>query len=98
MSKRQTNTSTLSFFAKEGGKESTKIKEHKQETDFSRPTCSNSASQSTEFDLAEERINLDRSSIASNSIVKILPPSRSNNVDILHVLKNAFRFKKMSHC
>ena len=40
-------------------KESTKLKEHEQETDSSRPTCSTSASQLTKFGSAEERINLD---------------------------------------
>ena len=55
-----------------------------------RLTCSTSASQSTEFDSAEERINLDRPNIASDDIAKILPPNRSNNVDKLHLLKNAF--------
>ena len=40
---------------------------------------------------AEERINLDRLSIALNVIAKILLPNRSKNVDKLHLLKNAFR-------
>ena len=91
MSKKQNNTSILSYFAKQRRKESTKIKEHEQQSDSSRPTCSTSASQSTEFDSAEERINLDRPNIASDDIAKILPPNRSNNVDKLHLLKNAFR-------
>ena len=91
MSKRQKNTSILSYFAKQRRKESTEIKEHEQETDSSRPACSTSPSQSTEFDSAEERINLDTSNIASDDIAKILPPNRSNNVDKLHLLKNAFR-------
>ena len=91
MSKRQKNTSTLSYFAKQRGKESTEIKEHEQETNSSRQTCSVSASQLIEFDSAEERINLDRPNIASDDIAKILPPNRSNNVDELHLLKNAFR-------
>ena len=107
MSKRQKNTSILSYFAKQRRKKSTEIKEHEQETDSSRPTCSTS-SQSTEFDSAEERINLDRPNIASDNIAKILPSNRSNNVDKLHLLKNAFcpvgeavngiRFSKMLHC
>ena len=59
MSKRQKNTSILSYFAKQRRKESTDIKENEQKTDFSRPTCSTFASQSTEFNSAEERINLD---------------------------------------
>ena len=66
------------------------IKEHEQETDSSRPICSTSASQSTEFDSAEEGINLDISYIASDDIAKILPPNRSNDVDKLHLLKHAF--------
>ena len=89
MSKRQKNTSILSYFAKQRRKESTEINE--QETDSSRPTCSTSASQSTEFDSTEERTNLDRPNIASDDIAMILPPNRSNNVDKLHMLKNAFR-------
>ena len=40
---------------------------------------------------AEERINLDRLSIALDVIAKILLPNRSKNVDKLHLLKNAFR-------
>ena len=56
-----------------------------------RLTCCTSAFQSTEFDSAEERINLDRPNIASDNIAKILPPDRSNNVDKLHLFKNAFR-------
>ena len=67
-----------------------------QETDSSRRTCSTSASQSTEFDSAEERINLDRPNIASDDIAKILPPNRSNNVDKFHLLKNAFRLVRES--
>ena len=39
MSKRQKNISTLSYFEKQKRKESTEIKEHKQETNSSRPTC-----------------------------------------------------------
>ena len=70
----------LSYFAKRKKKESTEIIEHEQETDSSRPTCSTSASQSTEFDSAEERINLDRPNIASDDIAKILPSNRSNCV------------------
>ena len=73
------------------GRKSTEIKEHEQGTDSSRLTCSTSASQSTEFDSAEEGINLDRPNIASDDIAKLLPPNRSNNVDKLHLLKNAFR-------
>ena len=53
MSTRQKNTSTLSNFEKRR-RESTERKEHEQETDFSRPTCSTSASQSTEFDSVEK--------------------------------------------
>ena len=64
---------------------------HKQETDSLRPTCSTFASQSTEFDSAEERINLDRPNITSYDIAKILPFNRTSNVDKLDVLKNAFR-------
>ena len=74
----------LSYFAKHRRKESTEIKEHERETDSSRPTCSTSASQSTKFDSAEERINFGRPNIASGDIAKILPPNRSNNVDKLH--------------
>ena len=76
----------LSYSAKQRRKESTEIKEHEQETDSLRPTCMTSASQSTEFDSAEERINLDRPNIASDDIEKILPPDRSNNVDKLHLI------------
>ena len=51
-------------------------------------------SQSTEFDSAEERINLDTPNIASDDIAKILPQFdrsiRSNNVDKLHLLKICF--------
>ena len=51
MSKRQKkNTSLLSYFAKQRKKELTEINEHEQERDSSRPTCSTSASPSTEFD------------------------------------------------
>ena len=46
--------------------------------------------QSTEFDAAEERINLDRPNIASDDIAKILPPNRSYNVDKLRLLKKCF--------
>ena len=58
--------------------------------DSLRPTCSTSASKSTEFDSAEERINLNRSNIASDDIVKILSPNKSNNVNKLHLLKLFF--------
>ena len=68
MSKTQKNTSILSYFAKQERKESTEIKEHEQVTNSSRPICSTSASQSTEFDSAEERINLDRPNIASDGV------------------------------
>ena len=71
-------------------KESTEIKEHKQETDSSWPTCSTFASQSTEFDSAEECINLNRPNTAPDDIAKILSPNRSKNVDKLYVLKNVF--------
>ena len=91
MSKRQKNASILNYSAKQRWKEATEIKEHEQETDSSMPTCSTSVSQSTEFDSAEERINLDRPNIVSDDIAKILPPNRSNNVNKLHLLKNAFR-------
>ena len=70
------NIKTLSYFAKQRRKELTEKKEHDQETDFSMPTCSTSASQSTEFDSVEERINLDRPIVASDDIAKILPPNR----------------------
>ena len=57
-----------------------------------RPNCSTSDSQSTEFDTAEERINLDRPNIvASDDVANILPHNRSNNADKLQLLKNAFR-------
>ena len=59
MSKWQKNTLILSCFAKQRRKKSMEKKEHEQETDSSWPTCSTSASQSSEFDSAEERINLD---------------------------------------
>ena len=75
MSKRQKNTSTFTYFAKQRKKESTEINEHEQDTDSSRPTCSYSASKSNEFDSAEVRINLDRPNTASDDIVKILPPN-----------------------
>ena len=91
MSKRQKNTSLLIYFAKQRRKKSTEIKDHEQETNSSRPTCSTSASQSTEFDSAEERINLDSYYITSDDIAKTLPPNRSNNVDKLPLLKNVFR-------
>ena len=81
----------LCYFGKQRRKESIELKEHEQETNLSRPTCSTSAFQSTEFDSAEERINLDISNIASDDIVKILLLNRSNNVDKLHLIKNAFR-------
>ena len=54
-------------------------------------TCSTFASQSIEFDSAEERINLHRPNIATNDIAKILPRNKSNNADKFHLLKNAFR-------
>ena len=91
MSKMQKTTSIFNFFAKRRRKKSTEIKEHEQDTDSSRPTCSTSASQSTEFDSAEECINLNRLNVASEDIAKILPLNRSNNCDKLHLLKNAFR-------
>ena len=90
MSNGQKNTSILSYSAKQRRKESTEIKEHEQETDSSRPTCCASASQSTEFASAEEHINLDRPNIASDNIAKILPLNRSNNVDKVYSLENAF--------
>ena len=62
-----------------------------KKTDSLKPTCSTSASQSTEFDLAEDGMNLDRPNKASDDIAKILPPNRLNNVDKLQLLKNAFR-------
>ena len=86
MTKKRKNTSILIHFAKQRRKESTEIKEHEQETHSSRPTCSTSASQSTEFDSTEKRLNLDRPDIA-----KILSPNRSNNADKLHLRKNLFR-------
>ena len=89
MSQKQKNTSILSYVAKQRRKES-KEKKHEQESDSSRPTCSSFASQSTEFDFAEERINLDTPNIASDDIPKIFPPNGSNNVDKLHLLKIAF--------
>ena len=49
-----------------------------------RSTCSTSVSQSTEFDSAEERINLNTPNIASDDIAKILPPNRSYNADKLY--------------
>ena len=80
MSKKQKNTSILRYFAKQRRKESTEINEHQQETDSSRPTCSTSASQSTEFDSTEERTNLDRpNSFRSDDIAMILPSNRSDN-------------------
>ena len=91
MSKRQKNNLVLRYFAKQRRKGSTEIKEHDQETNSSRPTCSTSASQSIEYDSAKERINLHRPTIASNDIAKILPPYKSNNVDKLFLLKIAFR-------
>ena len=82
--KKKKKTSILSCFAKQREKESIEIKEHEQKTDSSRPTCfllsDSSASQSTEFDSAEERINLDRPVIASDDIAKILPSNRSNSI------------------
>ena len=63
MSKRQKSTSVVSYFAKQRRKDSTETQKHEQDTDFSMPTCSStSASQSTEFDYAEECITLDRPS------------------------------------
>ena len=59
------------YFAKQRRKESTEIKEQEQETDSSRPTCSTSASHSTEFDFAEEGMNLNRPDIASDDVAKI---------------------------
>ena len=47
MSKTQKILLILSYFAKQRRKKSTKSKQHKQETDSWRPTCSTSASQST---------------------------------------------------
>ena len=91
MSERQKITSILSYFATQRRKKSREIKEHEQDTNSLRPTCSISASQLTEFDSADERINLDRPNIASYEIAKICPPNRSNNVDKLNLLKNALR-------
>ena len=51
---------------------------------------STSASHSTGFDSAEERIKLGRPKIGSVAIAKILPPNRSNNVDKLYLLKMFF--------
>ena len=79
----------LCYFTKQRRKDSTKLKEHKQETDSSRPICSASIFKSTEFNSAKECINLNRR-IASDDLAKILPPKRSNNVDKLYLLKNAF--------
>ena len=45
----------------------------------------------TEFDFAEKRVYLYRPNLASDDIAKILPPSGSNNIDKLHLPKNAFR-------
>ena len=87
LSKSQKNTLMLRYFAKQRRKESTEIKEQEQETDSSRPTCCICASHSTEVDSAEKRMNLNRPKIASDDIAKILPPSRPNNVDKLHLLK-----------
>ena len=92
MSERQKNISILSYFAKQRRKESTEIKEHEQQTDSSRPTCNTSASHLTEFDFAEEYINFVRPNTTTDDIAKILPPSRSNNVDKLHLLKMLFVF------
>ena len=91
MGKRQKNTSILSYFVKQRRKESTEIKEHEQETDSSRPSCSSSASQSIEFDSAKKHRNLGRPNVASRDIAKILPLYRSNNVDKLQLITNAFR-------
>ena len=91
MSKKQKTTSTLSYFAKQRRKESTEIKVYEQETDSLTSTCSTSASQSIEFDSAEEPINLGRPNIASDDIAKILPFNRSNYVNKLYSLKNALR-------
>ena len=57
MSKRQKILHYFSYFAKQRRKESADINEHELETDSSKPTCSISAFQSTEFDSAKERIN-----------------------------------------
>ena len=65
MSKRQKNTLMLSYFAKQTRKKSIEIKEHDQEIYFPRPICSISASLSTEFDSAEERIKLGFVSICA---------------------------------
>ena len=48
------------------------------------PVSITSASQST------EELYLDIPNTVSDNIGKILPPNRSNNVDKLHLLKNAF--------
>ena len=85
------NTSILSYFVKKSRKKSTEIKEYEQKTDSSRPPVALLLLSRLSFDSAEERINLDRPNIASDNIAKILPPNRSNNVDKLHLLKNAFR-------
>ena len=93
MSKKAKSTSIHSYFAKQRRKESTEIKEHRREMNKilrSLPVRT-STSQSTEFDSAEERINLKKPNIASSDIAKILPCKRSSNGDKLHLLKNAFR-------
>ena len=64
---------------------------NKIKINYSRQTWSTSASQSTEFDSAEECINLNRPYIASDDIAKILFLNRFNNVDKLHLLQNNFR-------
>ena len=95
----------LSYFAKQRRKDSKEIKEHEQETDSLRPTCSTSASQSTEFDSAEKHINLDKPIIASDDIAKSLPLNRSNNIDKLAKKRfssiwrssNGIRFQKTLH-
>ena len=79
------------LFCKPAKKQSTKIKEHEQETNSSRLTCSTSVSQTTEFGSAKERINANRSNIASDDIAKILPPNGSNNFVQLYLLKTVFR-------
>ena len=53
MSKRQKSISILGYFAKQRRRELTEIKEYEQDTDSSRPTCRTSASQSPEFDFAD---------------------------------------------
>ena len=57
--KRQKNASILSYFAKQRRKESIEMKDHEQGTDSSRPSCSTSASQSTEFSFLKSNYNCD---------------------------------------